>query len=100
MAYPNLQLASEKLPDFTNRTFDFSPPFRSDQPAMFKQFGQIIRDVKPTYSLKNSTIVTALFVAGNPRNNPMLGKTFLTIEKKFSDSEWKVILTDSDYNTR
>ncbi|KAI8887910.1 Neutral/alkaline nonlysosomal ceramidase [Backusella circina FSU 941] len=100
MANPNLQLESENLPDYTNRTFDFSPPFRSDQPAMFKRFGQTLKDVKPTYSLKKDTIVMALFVAGNPRNDPMLGKTFLTVERKVNESEWQVILTDSDYNTR
>ncbi|KAI8376985.1 Neutral/alkaline nonlysosomal ceramidase [Blakeslea trispora] len=104
MAHPdNHTIPSEELPDYTNQGFNLSPIYRSDQPHLFRSFGDILRDVSSDYysiHLQPSPfIVSAMFVAGNPRNDPMLGKTFLTVEKKTGD-QWKVIRTDDDYDTR
>jgi neutral ceramidase len=38
-------------------------------------------------------------VAGNPRNNPMLEMTFLTIEYLTDDLKWVVIATDANWET-
>ncbi|KAI9246369.1 Neutral/alkaline nonlysosomal ceramidase [Sporodiniella umbellata] len=101
MADPNFRLNQSKpLPDFTHRTFNFAPPYRSDQPHLFRSFGDILRDVTDTFFYADSNpVISARFVAGNPRNDPMIGKTFLTVEKK-SGNTWKVVRTDNDYDTR
>ena len=101
MANPsNHTIKSEKLPDFTKNTFNFSPMYRSDQPHLFRSFGHVLKDVSSTYSKRLSPVISALFVAANPRNDPMLNKTFLTVEKKIGNNQWKVIRTDDDYDTR
>ncbi|CEP18270.1 hypothetical protein [Parasitella parasitica] len=103
MAHPNNHsIKSEKLPDYTKQGFNFSPRYRSDQPHIFRSFGEVIQDVSPYYSKRTQStpfVVSATFVAGNPRNDPMLGKTFLTVEKKVNN-QWIVIRTDNDYDTR
>ncbi|KAI8979014.1 Neutral/alkaline nonlysosomal ceramidase [Pilobolus umbonatus] len=104
MAYPHHNMTSEELPDYTNSTFNLSPRYRSDQPHLFRSFGDLLRDVQPKLVKRRSfkgqsVIMSALFVAGNPRNDPMRGKTFLTVEKKV-ENDWKIIRTDDDYDTR
>lgn len=104
MANPNDHgFRSEILPDYTKQGFNFSPLYRSDQPHLFRNFGDLLKDVPSTYYSKSTMsypfIVSATFVAGNPRNDPMLEKTFLTVEKKVGNN-WQVIRTDNDYDTR
>ncbi|CAO3701090.1 unnamed protein product [Rhizopus stolonifer] len=100
MANPKHSIESETLPDFTNRTFNFAPPYRSDQPHLFRSFGDTLKDVTDGYFNANlNPVISALFVAGNPRNDPMIGKTFLTVEKKQKDG-WEIVRTDNDYDTR
>lgn len=102
MANPEThEFQSEVLPDYTKQGFNFSPLYRSDQAHLFRKFGDVLRDVSVYYNKKTTPFtVSALFVAANPRNDPMLGKTFLTVEKKAGDNAWKVIRTDNDYDTR
>lgn len=104
MANPNNHsIKSETLPDYTKQGFNFSPRYRSDQPHMFRSFGDVLKDVSAYYSkrtLPTPFVVSATFVAGNPRNDPMLNKSFLTVEKKVDGDQWKVIRTDNDYDTR
>ncbi|CEI92025.1 hypothetical protein RMCBS344292_06299 [Rhizopus microsporus] len=101
MANPtNHSIHSEVLPDFTNRSFNFAPPYRSDQPHPFRSFGDVLIDVPfLRYNRHSKPIISALFVAANPRNDPMLGKTFLTVEKKVNGN-WEIVRTDNDYDTR
>lgn len=95
---------SEILPDYTKQGFNLSPLYRSDQPHLFRKFGDVLKDVSSNYYSKNTLsypfVISATFVAGNPRNDPMLEKTFLTVEKKIGSNEWQVIRTDNDYDTR
>ncbi|KAI7902015.1 Neutral/alkaline nonlysosomal ceramidase [Cokeromyces recurvatus] len=105
MANPNNHsIKSEELLDYTKQGFNLTPKYRSDQPHLFRSFGDVLQDVSSKYYSKNnlssSFIVSAIFVAGNPRNDPMLGKTFLTVEKKIGKDKWKIIRTDDDYDTR
>ena len=39
-------------------------------------------------------------VAGHPRNDVMLNKTFLAVEQKEDDGSWTVIATDADWDTK
>lgn len=103
MANPNNHsMTSEKLPDYTKKSFNLTPIYRSDQSHLFRSFGDVLRDVSSDHytKTKSPVIVSAIFVAGNPRNDPMLNKTFLTVEKKIGTDQWKVVRTDDDYDTR
>ncbi|CAO3627629.1 unnamed protein product [Mucor fragilis] len=104
MAHPNNHsIKSEELPDYTKQGFNFSPRYRSDQPHLFRSFGDVLKDVSAYYSKRTLPIpfvISATFVAGNPRNDPMLNKSFLTVEKKVDQDQWQVIRTDNDYDTR
>lgn len=97
---------SEELPDYTGKAFNLSPSYPADNPGVGRSFGDIIKDVNKdgNYSRADHPVVSATFVAGNPRNNVMLDGTFLTIEQKQQDdnnsSTWKVIRNDHDYDTR
>lgn len=102
MANPtNHSIESEELPDFTKKSFNLSPIYRSDQPHLFRSFGDVLKDVSSHYYKKSeSPIISALFVSANPRNDPMLNKSFLTVEKKLGPDQWRVVRTDDDYDTR
>lgn len=91
---------SEVLPDYTSNAFSFARPVRSDGLKPFHRFGQIVRDIDTSVAASKSGTVSARFVAGHPRNNPMIGKTFLTVEKRLEDGTWKIVRTDDDYDTR
>ncbi|KAG2219529.1 hypothetical protein INT45_003094 [Circinella minor] len=99
---------SEILPDLTGKAFNFNPGAWPDRPRIAKKFGDIIRDVKATQRDreivtlhgKSGTTISASFVAGNPRHDVKLEETYLTVEKKLSNGDWKVVRTDHDYDTR
>jgi len=38
-------------------------------------------------------------VSGNPRNNPMLEMTFLTVERLTDDMNWDIVATDANWET-
>ncbi|XP_058444727.1 neutral ceramidase-like [Malaya genurostris] len=61
-------------------------------------FGDV--QTQPEESYRKGDTVKALFVAGNPRNNLMHEKTYLTVEKQVRDDEWKVIATDASWDTK
>lgn len=103
MANPNNHsIVSEELPDYTKKSFNLTPLYRSDQAHLFRSFGDVLKDVSEEYrkEVDGSVVVSALFVAANPRNDPMLNRSFLTVEKKVAKDQWKVIRTDNDYDTR
>ncbi|KAI8077818.1 Neutral/alkaline nonlysosomal ceramidase [Halteromyces radiatus] len=83
--------------------FDFTPKRTSDRPLLSFHFGDILKDTSsqryyPTTS--EIIVISASFVAGNPRHYPMLDGTFLTVEKKQQDGTWEIIRNDHDYDTR
>lgn len=103
MANPNNHsITSEELPDFTKKSFNLTPIYRSDQSHLFRSFGDVLKDIPSDHfnKTKDPIVISASFVAGNPRNDPMLNKTFLTVEKKLATGQWKVVRTDDDYDTR
>ncbi|KAI8369329.1 Neutral/alkaline nonlysosomal ceramidase [Radiomyces spectabilis] len=89
-----------RLPNFTNYAFNLSPRHGADVSKPFHQFGDVVRDVDLLYDASINQTVSAVFVAGNPRNDAMLDKTFLTVERKDENDNWIVIRTDDDYDTR
>lgn len=93
---------SERLPDFTAKTFNLAPRFGPDLPPIGRSFGDVLKDVgSSSYRRTREPMsIVATFAAGNPRNNVRLEGTYLTVEQKQSDGTWKVVRTDDDYDTR
>lgn len=65
-----------------------------DNPPLFKKFGAVLRDVRPTYS--RGAAVSATFVGANPRNDLRLEGTYAAVEKKVG-LRWEVVRDDSDW---
>lgn len=51
------------------------------------------------YNNYNNLYVYRIQVSGNPRNNPMLEMTFLTVEHLTDDFKWNVVATDANWET-
>ncbi|XP_050531893.1 neutral ceramidase-like isoform X2 [Daktulosphaira vitifoliae] len=86
-----------EIPNFTSKTLSLIRPVLYDIPLSGHSFGDCT--LQPTSIATWGDTVIAKFVAGNPRNNPMLEMTFLTIERLESDSMWKIIATDANWET-
>jgi neutral ceramidase len=63
-----------------------------DRPPLFKNFGDIITDVRT--SVRRGTPAAAVFVGANPRNNLRLEQSYAFVEKLVDDSS-SVSTTDS-----
>ncbi|XP_011170954.2 neutral ceramidase [Solenopsis invicta] len=73
-------------------------PVLYDFPSWGHNFGDVIQQ-PPKYASPGDT-VTAIFVAGHPRNNLMVDSTFLTVERLGNDEVWIPIATDADWETK
>ncbi|KFB39360.1 AGAP000973-PA-like protein [Anopheles sinensis] len=71
-----------------------------DSHPLGKDFGDVKVHPGSEYGLGDT--VTAVFIAGNPRNNLMHDKTFFTVEhqQEGQDEEWTVVATDANWETR
>jgi neutral ceramidase len=87
-------------PPFEGKTFNLMPNVLLDRHPSDKGFGAVELDAKPTYRISDKPTVVVEFWGGNPRNDHMIGKTFLTIEKKQSNGNFQVVLTDNDWETK
>lgn len=38
-------------------------------------------------------------ISGNPRNDPMLEMTFLTVERLTDNIRWEIVATDANWET-
>ncbi|KAL6265618.1 hypothetical protein P5V15_002412 [Pogonomyrmex californicus] len=61
-------------------------------------FGDVI--LQPSNVASPGDTVTAIFIAGHPRNNLMTDSTFLTIEKLEANEVWIPVATDADWETK
>jgi neutral ceramidase len=68
--------------------FDDKPPF--------KNFGDIYRDVAPTY--RAGDIAEVIFWGAHPKNNFRTQDSFLAIQR-FENGQWLTILEDRDWET-
>ncbi|XP_031338052.1 neutral ceramidase-like [Photinus pyralis] len=82
--------------DISGKVFSFATPILYDLPLLGYSFGECIK--QPSSEVKTKSTVTTTFVSANPRNNLMLDKTYLTVEK-LTDSKWNVVATDADWET-
>lgn len=86
-----------QVPYYRDKQWALHTPVVFDAVPSGKKFGDVNTDAKSSYKLNESVVVE--FWAGNPRNNLMTGKTFLTVEMK-NNSQWTVLYTDASWETK
>jgi len=70
-----------------------------DTPPFLRDFGDCTLEPSPLVTM-GETVITK-FVSGHPRNNPMMEGTFFVVEILNEDtSEWELVTTDGDWNTK
>lgn len=87
-------------PDNSNRSLSFIPAVVRDGTPLFKQFGDVLEDVKKVY--RKGEKVKAVFVGANPRNNLRLEGTFAAVERlqipNGKDETWARVRDDGDWS--
>lgn len=91
----------ESPPDLSDVQLQLIPnaPIADLSPQNYS-FGSVVDgyDANPTYYVNE--VVSVKFVSANPRNNLRVQDTYLTVESVVKLGKNKVILTDSDWETR
>ncbi|KAH7130268.1 neutral ceramidase precursor [Dendryphion nanum] len=82
-------------PDNRNRSISLITGVVYDGAPLGKKYGQVQKDVSPTYASGSTVSVT--FVGANPRNNLRLEGTYTSVEQKSADGTWKQIRNDADW---
>lgn len=91
-------------PDNSNASLSFIPGVVFDTPGLLRNFGDVLRDVEPTYPRRATVSVT--FVGANPRNNLRLEATYAAVEQQVvvvgpggrrQGRVWRVVRDDSDW---
>ncbi|KAF5301791.1 hypothetical protein FQA39_LY10576 [Lamprigera yunnana] len=83
--------------DNLNKVLSFTFSVWYDLPIVGYGFGDC--RIQPPLEAKRETIVTAVFVSANPRNNLMHNKTFLIIER-LVEQKWVIVATDANWETK
>lgn len=84
-------------PNNVNASLSFITGVVFDGTPLFKKFGQVIQDVRPSYPIGST--ISAKFIGANPRNNLRLEDTYAAIEKyDTSSSRWTRVRDDSDWS--
>lgn len=93
----DLPIASHPSPPvYTNKSLCFIRGVVYDRAPLFKQFGEVVYDVKPTYLPSDEARVS--FVGANPRNDLRLEKTYASVEKRNDSGLWQSVRDDSDWS--
>lgn len=66
-----------------------------DGAGIGRSFGQVSKDVSPTYA--RGAFVQVTFVGANPRNNLRLEGTYAAVEKQGTDGTWTQVKDDKDW---
>jgi neutral ceramidase len=82
-------------PDNRNSMISFITGVVQDSSPSGKNFGSVLVQPNPTYSI--GAIVNVTFQAANPRNNLRQEQTFAAIEQQGSDGSWTQVRDDSDW---
>lgn len=84
-------------PDNVNKSLSFITGVVFDGTPMFKHFGDVKEDVKPSYSI--GSLVSATFVGANPRNSLRLEQTYAAVEKLDAEhGKWSRVRDDGDWS--
>lgn len=96
----NRASASTKAPtDLTRKQITVIPPVELDTIGLGRKFGSVAVDSKDQYIRGNDTVVVS-FRSANPRNNPRIEGTFLSIDYLDNDGNWQMQYNDGDWCTR
>ena len=84
-------------PNNVNSSLSFITGVVFDNPPIFKKFGDVKTDVRPSYPIGSA--ISATFVGANPRNNLRLEQTYASIEKlDVPTGRWVRVRDDSDWS--
>ncbi|KAF2848395.1 Neutral/alkaline nonlysosomal ceramidase [Plenodomus tracheiphilus IPT5] len=83
-------------PDNRDKSISLITGVVYDGAGLGRSFGQVTKDVSPTYA--RGALITVTFVAANPRNNLRLEGTYASVEHQNSDGIWTQIKTDEDWD--
>jgi len=75
-----------------------TPPVVYDEAPSGYAFGDVLAQPYPLADAGETII--AKFVSGHPRNNAMLGGSFLTVEKQEANNTWRIVAKDSHWSTK
>ncbi|XP_072938812.1 neutral ceramidase-like [Epargyreus clarus] len=82
--------------DHRNRTISLILPVILDNSPIGRRFGDVLEQPPP--SVKRGEIVSATFVAANPRNDLRQEGSHAAVER-FELGAWSVVATDADWDT-
>ena len=82
-------------PNNVNRSLTFITGVVRDGTPLFKDFGDVLKDVKGSYHIGEQVSVS--FVGANPRNNLRLEGTYAAIET-LVNGQWEMVRDDSDWD--
>jgi neutral ceramidase len=100
----NAIVAGESVPvgpipiDMRNRTFCFMPGVVEDSTPAGVEFGDVVTDVEPSYTVGET--VEVVFQGASPRNDLMLESSYLFVDQLQSDGSWTTVAVDGDFETR
>ena len=83
-------------PNNVNASLSFITGVVFDRAPFFKSFGDVLSDVKPSYTPGSTASVS--FVGANPRNDLRLEDTYAAVEQQLADASWGRIRDDADWS--
>lgn len=84
-------------PIHINNSLSFITPVVVDRAPIFKEYGQVVKDVETSYASGDK--ISAIFVGANPRNNLRLGQTYAAVEREDEDTGvWERVRDDADWS--
>eukprot|EP00164_Ancoracysta_twista_P004307 GFYU01005800.1.p1 GENE.GFYU01005800.1~~GFYU01005800.1.p1 ORF type:complete len:712 (+),score=286.13 GFYU01005800.1:172-2307(+) len=84
-------------PDASTTNISFIGKIVVDSAPFFKKMGDVKTGPSATYSTGSKVAVE--FWGANPRNDVRLDSTYLTVERKDGNGNWKVIANDGNWET-
>jgi neutral ceramidase len=85
-------------PDLESSQLSFLPGVIVDGTEFGKDFGDVITDVKSSYT--TGSRVSVVFQSACPRNDLRTEDTFLAVQQQDSSGQWQTVAVDGDWETR
>jgi neutral ceramidase len=86
----------EKPRDLTGKQLNFQTGVVFDDKPLFKSFGSVNTDAKPSYQRGDTAVVE--FWTGHPKNNLHRNGTFLEVQRQVN-GQWVTVADDGDWST-
>ena len=84
-------------PNNVNTSLSFITGVAFDRAPLFKSFGDVLSDVKPSY--RPGTTASVTFVGANPRNDLRLEDTYAVVEQQeLGNGSWRRVRDDADWS--